>query len=44
MWLRRLGGKHRKRPGKKLRGRELQRRRRGRGGWWSTSNKSETRC
>jgi len=30
--LRRLGGKQRRRPGRKLRGRELQRRRKGKGG------------
>jgi len=43
-WLRRLGGKQRRRPRRKLRGRELQRRRREREGWWSTSNSSEMRC
>jgi len=32
------------RPGRKLRDRELWRRRRGRGGWWNTSNGSGTRC
>jgi len=42
--LRRLGGKWRRRPRRKPRGRELWRRRRGRGGWWSTSNSSKTRC
>ena len=40
VWLRRQRGKQKRRPGRKLRGRELQRRRRGRGGQWSTSNNS----
>jgi len=44
MQLRRQEGKQRRRPGRKLRGRELRRKRREKGGWWSTSNNSETRC
>jgi len=32
MWLRRQGGKWRRSPKRKLRGRELRRRRRGKGG------------
>jgi len=43
MWLRRLGGKQRRRPRRKLRGRELWRKKREKGGQWSTSNGSETR-
>ena len=44
MQLRRLERKQRKRLRRKLKGSELWRRRRERGGWWSTSNSSETRC
>jgi len=43
MRLRRLEEKQRKRPRRKLRGRELQRRKKGKGGQWSTSNGSRTR-
>jgi len=43
VWLKRLEGKQRKRPERKLRGKELQRRRRGRGGQWSISNGSRMR-
>jgi len=42
--LRRLEGKQRRRPRRKLRDRELQRRERGRRGQWNTSNDSRTRC
>ena len=38
------GRPQRRRPGRKLRDRELWRRRRGKEGRWSTSNGSETRC
>jgi len=44
MQLRRLGGKQRRRPRRKPRGRELQRRRKGKGGQWNTSSSSKTRC
>jgi len=44
MWLRRLGGKQKRRPRRKLRGRELQRRRRKKGGLWSISNGSGMKC
>jgi len=44
MQLRRQGGKWRRRPGRKLRDKELWRRRRKKGEQWSTSNSSETRC
>jgi len=44
MWLRNQGGKQRKRPERKLRGKGLQRRRRRRRRSWSTSNDSEIRC
>jgi len=44
MRLRRLGRKQRRRPRRKPRGRELQRRRKGKGGQWSTSSSSEMRC
>jgi len=44
VWLRRLGEKQRRRPRRKLRGRELRRQRREKGGQWSISNGSEMRC
>jgi len=44
MQLRRLGGKWKRRPMRKLRGKEWQRRRREKRGWWSTSSGSEIRC
>ena len=42
--LRRQGGKQKKRPGRKLRGRGLQRRRREKGEWWSIFNSFKMRC
>jgi len=43
-WLKRQGGKQRRRPKRKSRDRGLQRKKRRRKEHWSTFNDSETRC